>query len=88
MSFKESLKSFILSNLIEDGEQVEIDFDDPLIRRGIIDSMGILQLVHMIEEETGIRVPDQEVQLENFQSISSIERMVQRLAAKTRDFTG
>ncbi len=86
MSFRDALRDFIRANLIETGTQLDIGDDEPLIRKGIVDSMGILQLTHFIEEETGVRIPDREVQLENFQSISAMERMVQRLTAKSKPY--
>ncbi len=84
MSFKESLRAFISDNFLDNSGSVELSDDEPLIRRGIIDSMAILQLLHFIEEETGIRVPDREVQLENFQSIASVEQLVRRLSSKAK----
>jgi acyl carrier protein len=35
-----------------------------------------------IEERTGVRVPDDEVTPDNFQSLATIERMVVRLQAR------
>ena len=79
MSFKETLTAFIRDNLIEDERDITLDDDVQLIKNGIIDSMAVLQLTNFIEEETGVRVPDREVQLENFQSIANIDAMVTRL---------
>ncbi len=44
--------------------------------------MGLLEILTFIEERTGARVPDDEVTLENFQSVASIERLVQRLESR------
>lgn len=81
MTLKQELKTFIRDNLIAGSQQAEIDENEALIDRGVIDSMGLLQIMTFIEERTGLRVPDHEVMPDNFQSVASIERMVERLRA-------
>ncbi len=83
MSFKESLKAFIKSTLWS-GQTLDIDDDEDLFERGILDSMGVLELTGFIEQETGLRIPDRELRVEDFQSISSIDRMVQEMNGRTR----
>ena len=84
MSFPNALIKFIQENLIQDQQSSIIESDSSLIEQGIIDSMGVLQIMTFIEEETGVRIPDTEVKMENFQTVSSIELMVQRLSDKTK----
>jgi acyl carrier protein len=42
---------------------------DPLLESGIMDSMGVLELVTFVEQEFGVNVSDEELVPENFQSI-------------------
>jgi acyl carrier protein len=56
-----------------------IDASTPLIDRGILDSMGLMQVIMFVEEKTGIRIPDDEVLPDNFQTVGSIEALVDRL---------
>ena len=88
MSFSNSLIKFIQENLIQDDKTSVLEEDTPLIESGILDSMGVLQIMTFIEEETGLRVPDIEVKMENFQTVSSIESMIQQLAGKSKDYGG
>ena len=81
MTLKQELGNFVRNSLIPGGAP-EIDENEPLIDRGVIDSMGLLQIMTFIEERTGLRVPDDEVTPDNFQSLSSIDRMVTRLKAR------
>ena len=46
--------------------------DDPLLESGIVDSMGVLDLVSFIEAEFGIAVADEELTDEYFGSIGRI----------------
>ncbi|GIV76509.1 acyl carrier protein [Litorilinea aerophila] len=43
-----------------------------LLSTGVLDSLGILQLVAFIDERFGIQVPDEDVVYENFHSVDSL----------------
>jgi acyl carrier protein len=82
MPLREDLVRFIQENLVADGGGEKITESTPLIDRGIIDSMGLLQIVMFVEEQTGVRIPDDEVLPDHFQTVGDIEALVQRLKAK------
>ena len=84
MSLKDAIKQFIEEEIVDEDDPVEISHDDPLIERGIIDSMAVMQIVAFIEEETGLRVPDAEVVLENFESVSTVDALVHRLRSRIK----
>ena len=79
MTLAQSLATFIQTNLVGDGRSLRIDEQAALIDGGIIDSMGLMQIVTFIEEQTGVRIPDDEVIPDNFQTVGDMERMVRRL---------
>jgi acyl carrier protein len=80
MSFREDLLAFVRDEVLASGDA--IGEDDPLIDEGLIDSMGLLKITVFIEERTGVRVPDDEVTPDNFQTVADIDRMVARLRAR------
>jgi len=51
---------------------------DNLLEKGILDSLGILEVVMFIEHEFHIILNDDDLVSENFQSICSIAAFVQR----------
>jgi len=51
---------------------------EPLLEAGILDSMGVLELVEFVEQEFAIRVSDDELVPENFKSIEQIAGFVSR----------
>lgn len=51
---------------------------DSLLEKGIIDSLGVLDLVNLIEERYGIKVEDEELIPENLDSIASLSNFVLR----------
>jgi len=46
------------------------------LETGMIDSLGILDLVHFLEEEFAVTIDDEELQPENFQSLESVAEFV------------
>jgi acyl carrier protein len=53
-----------------------IQDDDPLLRTGILDSLGILEVVAFLEGEFEIVVADEELVPESFETIATIARFV------------
>jgi acyl carrier protein len=50
---------------------------DPLLESGVLDSMGVLDVVAFIEQEYSISVSDDDLVPENFQSIDRIAAFIQ-----------
>ena len=78
-SLKRELAAFIEKNLIGSERKMTLDDQTPLIEEGIIDSMGLMQIVSFLEERAGVRVPDEEVGPDNFETLEAIDRMVKHL---------
>lgn len=70
------LTEFVEKELAK-GRKAHILPDDDLLSEGIIDSLGILQLVGFIEEKFNFQIPDEDVVLENFISISALNQFLQ-----------
>lgn len=51
---------------------------DPLLKNGLIDSLGILEVVTFLEKEFGFTVTDEELLPENFESIRGLSTFVQQ----------
>lgn len=67
-------------NLLQN-EFPEIDFSssDSLVDDGILDSMTITGIIASLTLEFGIVIPYEEIIEENFNSISGLSKMVERL---------
>ena len=50
---------------------------DSLLESGIVDSLGILELVNFVIEQFGVEVTDEDLQPENFDSIASLTTFVE-----------
>lgn len=57
---------------------VVITPDTPLFARGVIDSLGILELIAWTEVNTGQIVPDESIRMDNFGTVARIAQMFVR----------
>ena len=51
---------------------IVITADTPLFARGVIDSLGILELIAWTEVNTGQVVPDESIRMDNFGTVARI----------------
>ncbi len=65
------LMDYIKEDLLK-GRKMELSPDADLLSAGILDSLGILQMVAFIEERFGYQVPDEDVVFENFVSVEAL----------------
>ena len=71
----EKIKQFVLKtfplarkNGLKDGEK--------WLETGLLDSLGILDLVHYLEQEFSIHITDDELLPENFESLAAVTKFV------------
>ena len=75
------VRAFISENFIMDDDEGELERDASLTQSGVVDSMGVLELIMFIEERFGIKVPDEDTLPENLDSVARITDYVRsRLA--------
>jgi acyl carrier protein len=77
MDRKTALMDFIKNEVMRN-KNAKLSEDEDLLSAGILDSLAILQLVAYIEDQFGIKIPDEDVVFENFQSISSLSAYLER----------
>jgi acyl carrier protein len=58
--------------------------DDRWLETGLLDSLGILDLVHFLEGEFSIHVADEELLPENFQSLDAVTAFVEKRSERKR----
>jgi acyl carrier protein len=72
----EIIERFILDELMH-GARKDIQPDESLLSAGVIDSVSLLRLVAFIEDKFGVQLDDEEVVLENFETIRAIETLLE-----------
>lgn len=71
------IRQFVISRFPL-AQQGRLDDEQDLLQSGIIDSLGILELVNYLAEEFEIVVSDDELLPENFSSIRRLAGFVER----------
>tara|TARA_Y100001933_G_C18867019_1_gene508365 strand:- start:206 stop:457 length:252 start_codon:yes stop_codon:yes gene_type:complete len=76
MNIKDDLLKYVLqqSDMIEKIE--EIPLDKSLLKEGILDSFGIIELVEFVENKWELKIEDEEFNVENFGSIEKIINLI------------
>ncbi len=77
MTNLESISEYITATFLIDNGQDSIEPDDNLLLSGLIDSLGVMQLVAHLQAENGIKIEPREVTLKNFKTINSIVGFVE-----------
>jgi acyl carrier protein len=77
MEVRETVRRFILENLIADDGSVSLREDTPLMQLGILDSLSTLKLVSFLEERFNIAFESSDLENGGFSSLGDIEHLVQ-----------
>jgi len=71
MDMKQKLVDFLYDDSLKE-EFDHLDYDDSLLELGIVDSVKMLDLIAFIEDTFQIKVDEEDLYPENFDSINAI----------------
>ena len=72
------IRSYILENFLYTSDVSKLRNDDSFLEEGILDSTGILELLMFVEETFNVKVEDEEVLPDNFDSVDQLARYIRR----------
>lgn len=76
MDVKEHIRNYIIENFLF-GDAGPLTGDDiSLLDNGIIDSVGVMELVAYLEQDHGLSIEDHELVPENLDSVDNLVRFV------------
>ncbi|HPN36282.1 MAG TPA: phosphopantetheine-binding protein [bacterium] len=78
MSPLTELTEYILREIAVEHGKESLESDENLLSQGLIDSMGILKLVSFIESNFGIKVDNEDIVPENFETLNDMSRFVEK----------
>jgi acyl carrier protein len=77
------IKQFIVEEFMPDVPVEELDTDFDLLTGGVVDSLGLLQVVAWLETEFDIGVDDAELGPESFRTVGAIKAFVDQARETT-----
>ena len=83
MEIKPQIRSYIAQNILFSDNGFKYDDDASFLEEGIVDSLGIMELVLFIEETFSLSVSDRDLTPDNFDSVNKMANYIQnRLSTK------
>lgn len=76
MECKALIHEFLSASLIKD-KSVTLDDDTPLLTSGLVDSLGVVRLTAFIEDRLSIKVPLEDITIENFETLGLLDAYLQ-----------
>ena len=73
---REKIRGYLDTNFLYMMPDLVLDDDDRLLERGVVDSMGIVEMLTFVEDEFGVKPADDEISEANFGSVRAIVRFV------------
>jgi acyl carrier protein len=70
------VRGYITENFLYTRPGFTVGDDDSLLGNGIIDSMGVIEVITFIQEEFSITIEDDDITEENLGTLSAIARYV------------
>jgi len=72
----ERIKQLMADNLTWGGSWSDVDDEYPLLEKHVIDSLGMVKLIGVLEEEFDIEIDDEDVVPDHWETIASISALV------------
>jgi acyl carrier protein len=76
MALPQGVMEFLNANAQREGAG-QLGTRDDLFRAGVLDSFSLVDLVSLLEDQCGVKIPDADVNPGNFQTIEKIEQYVE-----------
>jgi acyl carrier protein len=77
VSTEAQIKDLMASNLHWSGSWAEVDVDYPLLEKQVVDSLDMIRLISLLEDEFDVEIDDRDVVPSNFESIGRIAALVE-----------
>ena len=76
MDIHQKIRDYVAKDLLYSSNGFEYDDDDSFLQHGIIDSVGVMDLILFIEENFDFEVEDSEITPDNFDSVNNLANYI------------
>ena len=70
------LREYVQENFLYMRQDIQLGDGESLLERGIIDSLGVMELIGFVQSEFGVEVQDDMITEEHFGSLAAIANFV------------
>lgn len=81
MSIENQIREFVLKNYLFTDDATLLQDDESFMKKGIIDSTGVLEVIEFLRTEFDVRVEDDEMIPDNLDSVNRLAAFVKRKRA-------
>ncbi len=81
MTIETQIQDYIARNLLFSDNGFPYADDVSFLEEGVVDSVGVMELVAFVEEEFGLTIDDMDVTPDNFDSVNKLAAFIRRKAA-------
>lgn len=78
MEIKQKVRDFIESNLVVFEDEAVFSDDDHIFQMGFVNSLFAMKLLGYIEQEFGITVGNEDLDIANFSTLNNIVRLIEK----------
>ena len=78
MDIQAQIRDYIAQNLLFSDDGFGYPDDASFLEEGIVDSVGIMELVMFLEENFGLTVDDEDLTPDNFDSVNKLAAYIKR----------
>jgi len=76
VDYSTRIRDYVARNLLFSENGFQYTDDASFLEEGIVDSMGIIELVTFVESQFGISVADRDLTPENFDSVNKLDAYI------------
>lgn len=73
---KKEMKEFIINNYLLGSKDIQLNDNDSFLEKGIIDSIGVIELTNFIQDKYNIKIEVPEIIPDNLDTLNNLERYI------------
>ncbi len=73
---QDQIREYIRENFLYMRPDFELNDDDQLLKKGVVDSMGVVEVLEFLRDDFGVEIEDDEITEENLGSIAAMASFV------------
>ena len=79
---QKQIRGYVVENFLYTRPDFAFTDDDPLLRKGVVDSLGVMELISFIEQTWDISIPPDDITEANFSTVAQMAKYVAARMAK------